>query len=111
MLRVPHTHNFKTNPPSDVGFFGLGERFEAVVFDTFSELLGGEPIPVPTKHIPKELSQTMHNLMGNQENVFKDILVKTLRGDGCQQLKDIIQHQEETSEPLGEQGYLSQSSV
>ncbi len=104
VLRVPDTHNYKTNPPSDVGFFGLGERFETVVFDTFSELLGGEMIPVPTKHIPKELSQTMHNLMGNQENVFKDILVKTQRGDGCEQLYNIIRHQEETSEPLWRAG-------
>ena len=104
VLRIPDTHNYKTNPPSDVNFFGLGEPIAAVGFDTFSELLGGEMIPVPTKHIPKELSQTMHNLMGNQENVFKDILVKTLRGDGCQQLYDIIRHQEETSEPLWRAG-------
>jgi len=104
VLRVPHTHNYKTNPPSDVGFFGLTAKFETVDFDKFSELLGSESIPVPTKNIPRELSATMQNLMGNQENKFKDILIKTQKGEGCEQLKYIVRNQETMSEPLWRAG-------
>ena len=104
VLRVPHTHNYKTNPPSDVGFFGITERFETVDFDTFSELLGSEPIPVPAKHVPRDLSATMQNLMGNQESVFKDILIKTQRGEGCEQVASIVKNQETMSEPLWRAG-------
>ena len=104
VLRVPHTHNYKTNPPSGVGFFGLAERFDTVDFDTFSELLGSEPIPVPAKHVPRDLSATMQNLMGNQESVFKDILIKTQRGEGCAQVAYIVKNQETMSEPLWRAG-------
>lgn len=104
VLRVPHTHNYKTNPPSGVGFFGPTTKFETVNFDAFSELLGSDPIPVPTSNTPMELSSTMQNLMGNQEALFKDILVKTKRGNGCAQLEYIIRNQDTMSEPLWRAG-------
>ena len=104
VLRIPHTHNHKTNPPSDVGFFGLAKRFETVDFDTFSELLGNDPIPVPTMYTPLAMNQTMQNLMGNQESVFKDILVKTQKGEGCAQILHIVKNQRDMSEPLWRAG-------
>ena len=104
VLRVPHTHNCKTNPPSDVGFFGPTEKFVTVDFDAFSELLGSEPIPVPSIYEPQEISQTMQNLMGNQESVFKDILSKTQQGSGCPQLAYIMGNQETMSEPMWRAG-------
>ena len=104
VLRVPHTHNYKTTPPAEVGFFGLTPKFETVDFDAFSELVGSELIPVPSKIVPRELSATMQNLMGNQENSFKDILIKTQKGEGCEQLKYIVQNQETMSEPLWRAG-------
>jgi hypothetical protein len=104
VLRVPHTHNHKTNPPSGVDFFGLAKRFETVDFDTFSELLGNDPIPVPTKYTPMAMNTTMQNLMGNQESVFKDILIKTHKGEGCAQILHIVKNQREMSEPLWRAG-------
>jgi hypothetical protein len=104
VLRVPHTHNHKTNPPSGVDFFGLSRRFETVDFDTFSELLGNDPIPVPTKYTPMAMNTTMQNLMGNQESVFKDILIKTHKGEGCAQILHIVKNQREMSEPLWRAG-------
>jgi len=104
VLRVPHTHNHKTNPPSNVDFFGLSRRFETVDFDTFSELLGNDPIPVPTKYTPMAMNTTMQNLMGNQESVFKDILIKTHKGEGCAQILHIVKNQREMSEPLWRAG-------
>jgi len=104
VLRVPHTHNYKTNPPSEVKFFGLTPKFHTVDFDRFAELVGDDPIPVPTKHIPRDLNQTMQNLLGNKESVFKDILVKTQRGEGCAQLGYIVKNQSEMSEPMWRAG-------
>jgi len=104
VLRVPHTHNYKTNPPSDVEFFGLTPKFETVDFDAFSELLGSDPIPVPTKYTPVAMNTTMQNLMGNQESVFRDILLKTSMGKGCAQIAYIMQNQETMSEPMWRAG-------
>ena len=104
VLRVPHTHNYKTNPPSEVTFFGLTPKFTTVDFDRFAELVGDDPIPVPAKHIPRELSSTMQNLMGNQESVFKDILVKTQKGEGCPQLAHVVKERATMDEPLWRAG-------
>ena len=105
VLRVPHTHNHKTDPPSEVKFFGSSTpKFETVDFDAFSELLGTDVIPVPTKYTPVAMSAAMQNLMGNQENVFKDILLKTAMGKGCDQLSYVLQNQETMSEPMWRAG-------
>ncbi len=48
VLRVPDTHNYKSDPPERVTFFGLEEP-RTVDYDTFSEIVGGDSIPVPTK--------------------------------------------------------------
>jgi hypothetical protein len=104
VLRVPDTHNYKTNPPSKVELFRISDNVEAVDFDAFSELLGNDPIPVPKKYEPLAPSQTMLNLMGNQEHVFKDIMMKTAKGEGCAQLKHIMVNQAELPEPLWRAG-------
>jgi hypothetical protein len=105
VLRVPHTHNYKTDPPSEVKFYGQSTpKFETVDFDAFSELLGTDVIPVPTKYTPVAMSATMQNLMGNQENVFKDILLKTSMGKGCSQIAYILKNQETMSEPMWRAG-------
>ena len=104
VLRVPHTHNYKTVPPSPVGFFGLTGKFETVDFDAFSALLGEDVIPVPTVYAPQEMSEAMKNLLGNNENVFKDILIKTQNDEGCAQIAYIVRNQESMSEPMWRAG-------
>lgn len=47
VLRVPSTHNYKCNPPAPVTFFAKAQP-SPTDFDTFAELMGGEPIPAPT---------------------------------------------------------------
>ena len=77
---------------------------DAVDFDKFSEQLGGDPIPVPNRYVPMQNNATSEALINNVENVFKDILVRTMDGNGCQQLKIIATEQEEISEPLWRAG-------
>jgi hypothetical protein len=42
--------------------------------------------------------------MGNKQNKFKDIIVKTMNGTGCEQLKTIWKDQENCSEPMWRAG-------
>jgi len=104
VLRVPETHNYKTNPPSPVDFYAVSNSAKPVDFDEFSRLLGGELIPVPNKYIAHQHSATMDALLGNREHLFKDILVKTAKGVGCPQIKYIASKQEEIDEPLWRAG-------
>jgi len=104
VLRIPFTHNYKTNPPSPVNFFGMSMP-DRVDFDQFAELLGDDPIPVPKMLAePMGSNAVMDALIGNKENEFKTILIKTQAGKGCDQLKHLITNQAETSEPLWRAG-------
>jgi len=103
VLRVPTTHNYKTTPPSRVEFLA-SDIPEALDFDKFSALLGGGMIPVPKRMLPSGASSVMNVLMGNKQNKFKDIIVKTMNGTGCEQLKTIWKDQENCSEPMWRAG-------
>jgi len=98
VLRIPKTHNHKTNPPTEVTFFGFDVP-PLVDFDEFSELLGNEPIEIPKKYVRND-----DNFVSDKESVFLDIVNKTKAGKGCGQLKNIIKNQQEISEPLWRAG-------
>ena len=102
VLRVPETHNYKSDPPYDVTYFGMTMP-DSVDIDVFAEYLGNDPIPVPRKYIPSTNS-VMDALLGNKKNVFKDIVTKTLKGAGCAQIENVITNQEDISEPLWRAG-------
>ena len=102
VLRIPNTHNYKTDPPSKVGLFG-NELTAPIDIDYFSELLGEDLVQVPQKRTPQN-NPTLDALRDNIESVFKNILVKTQKGKGCGQLKHIMINQEEVSEPLWRAG-------
>ena len=103
VLRVPGTHNYKTDPPSGVGCFGSGD-VNPISIDMFTEHLGDEAIPVLTKHVPAGSNAVMDALLGNKKNTFKDIVLKIQAGTGCNQIKNILANQEEISEPLWRAG-------
>ena len=102
VLRVPETHNYKSDPPYDVTYFGMTMP-DSVNIDVFAEYLGNDPIPVPKRYVPSSNS-VMDALLGNKKNVFKDIVTKTLKGAGCAQIENVITNQEDISEPLWRAG-------
>ena len=102
VLRVPETHNYKSDPPYDVTYFGMTMP-DSVDIDVFAEYLGNDPIPVPKRYVPSSNS-VMDALLGNKKNVFKDIVTKTLKGAGCAQIENVITNQEDISEPLWRAG-------
>ena len=105
VLRVPLTHNYKTDPPAKVTPLG-NITIKENDFDEFARLLGTEFVPVPTTpaRTNKGTNAVMDALLGNRESCFFDILKKTKAGRGCEQLKLIITDQENTSEPMWRAG-------
>ncbi len=102
VLRVPGTHNHKRGTQKPVMFFGTGE-FRDVEFDEFSRLIGAEGVNVPTK-VDNEESAFKKAMIENSENSFRVILNKTIKGEGCEQLKNIMENQQDISEPLWRAG-------
>ena len=102
VLRVPKTRNHKTNPPCPVDYFAASTP-DPIDFDKFSELVGGPVILAPTR-ASGGANAVMQTLMGNTESSFKDIIVKTMEGRGCEQLKTIWKDQENCSEPMWRAG-------
>ena len=106
ILRIPNTHNYKTDPALPVIVLGLKSEFTAVDIEDFTKLLFVDGMKPVTKalQVPLEHNSTMLALMGNQENYFKDILVRTQNGNGCDQLANILYNQKDISEPLWRAG-------
>ena len=103
VLRVPKTHNYKTDPPAEVTYFGVDVP-NPVNFDEFSELLGSDPIPIPNIYTPTEGVVSLDSILSNKESVFADIIKKIKAKKGCQQIKNILKNQQEISEPLWRAG-------
>lgn len=105
VLRVPGTRNHKSDTPAPVSVLGV-EPHLAVDFDTFSALLSNVVIPAkPKNFVPApQTSALMNALMGSREASFRTILEKTARGNGCSQLKYIIENRTSLSEPMWRAG-------
>ena len=91
VLRVPNTHNYKTDPPSEVVCMTMGEP---VNLDVFYELLGGEELTPPT-----EIVSSPEDKYAHLESSFKDVLVKSSKGNGCEQIRIALTDKDNVSEP------------
>ena len=103
VLRVPSTYNYKYDPPLPVTFLGV-EAPTTVGFEDFSALLGGDPIPVPTKYTASTTSAFQAALNENQKGSFKRLLVRTAKGTGCAQIQHIVENQKTISHDLWRSG-------
>jgi len=83
ILRIPNTKNFKSDPPKDVSLLDTDSQIYDL--NTLKELLPKAEEPV--EKVPKkELSAMTKALMGNKTTYFKNIVVKSVAGNGCQQI-------------------------
>jgi len=99
VLRIPTTHNYKTEPPTEVTFFSEHVP-EYVTLDEFAKCIGADK--VETKSLePMPNSAVMDALMGNKQFKFKDIIT---RESSCAQLVDIVVKQDGCSEPMWRAG-------
>jgi hypothetical protein len=108
VLRVPGTHNHKDEPASLVEF--VGSPTDPVEFAVFANLLGSDDddsdgiFKAPSKYVPREQDAIMQALSGSFVSRFKTIMLKTMDGKGCAQLAEVVQNQENVSEPLWRAG-------
>ncbi len=99
VLRIPTTHNHKTEPPTEVTFFSEHVP-EAVTLDEFAKVIGADLVP-KQKVDSQPANAMMEALMGNKQFKFKDIIA---RESSCAQLVDIVVNQDECSEPIWRAG-------
>ena len=103
ILRCPDTFNYKTDPPSPTAV--LTDEIHTYSFDAFKEFLGVEEINVAAdvlRSVPKGLDEETKALlkMDNYETVFDKIAVRSMEGDGCEQIKWAIENRETLPEPV-----------
>ena len=98
ILRVPNTYNLKEENPRQVRLLSPPdatynvEALKAVLPEVAPKLTGNL---VAGK---KTLSALTKALMGNQVSYFKNIMLRSLKGEGCQQLVHIYNNQHDPSQ-------------
>ncbi len=106
VLRLPGTHNRKNGDAADVEVIGTAV---AVVkpLSFYAQLLkAAKPAPVMPTTLFGNTTMTaaddplMQKLLGNRTTSFKKIVTRTLEGRGCDQLRNVIEDQAGTEEPL-----------
>ena len=97
ILRVPGTFNFKAEPlPVSVLFHDT----EPYTYEEIKNLLGASAPEEEEEFIPRRLSPLMESMMGNKVKRFKTIMLRSVNGDGCNQLLHCYNNQDSIEEPL-----------
>ena len=103
ILRCPDTFNYKTDPPSPTAV--ISDEIHTYSFEAFKEFLGIEVNVASAdvlRHIPKGLDEETKALlkMDNYETVFDKIAIRSMEGDGCEQIKWAIENRATLPEPV-----------
>lgn len=96
VLRVPGTLNFKDTPPKPVSVLSDADDIE---YEVIKGLLGVKEEafhPRPTQ----ELSELAKSLAASTITTFKKIMLRSAKGEGCNQLLYAYQNQDKITEPL-----------
>jgi hypothetical protein len=108
VLRVPLTHNHKSDPPAEVYVLNtVGvtpsalHALEALLDKYMGDATpaGGLFVPSPAR-LPTGGNALMDRLRGNKEASFRAIMLRAQKGDGCGQLVHALTNQAEIDEPL-----------
>ena len=102
VLRMPGTLNWKYDPPRSVLLRHRGGIFTVPLLTQIIDaklLASNVPVRLPSTALvipgkpPSSVMTPMAKaMMGNTDTFFKNILVKTVNGTGCEQLKHYIEH-------------------
>lgn len=106
IMRAPETFNHKSDPPKPTGF--LNEHFHQYSFDAFKDFLGNvdSTVEMVLATAKRGLDEDTKEILkvGNIESVFDIIATKSMNGEGCNQIKHIIENAETLSEPMWHSG-------
>lgn len=105
IMRCPDALNYKTNPPSPTLILNDTEEYPVYSFDEFKEFLG-EPeftfedilASVPKGGLSDDQKAMLK--MDDFECNFSDIVIKSLNGEGCAQIKYAIENAKHLPEPI-----------
>ncbi|NDG61969.1 MAG: DUF927 domain-containing protein [Planctomycetes bacterium] len=102
IMRCPNTYNYKTDPPNLT--YILDPEIYQYDFGAFKELLGEVEVLPDYKAIiadsPVGEDDSASVFKDNYEYDFSDIVVKSLEGTGCGQIKYLIENAATAAEPL-----------
>ena len=94
VLRIPGTYNFKQEEPLEVRV--LNENTPRMTYAQVKEILGApdvEPVEEKPDFIPSSMSPLMESMMQNKVKRFKTIMLKSVQGEGCNQLLHCYENQ------------------
>jgi hypothetical protein len=100
ILRIPETLNFKDpDNPLPTKVLKAGKR---VSLSAFSEKLPViDLLDIPGKKpFTRQMDPMTLALMGNYQSKFKTILIKSVNGEGCEQIANAFRNQDVLEEPL-----------
>lgn len=100
ILRIPETLNFKDpDNPLPTKVLKAGKR---VSLGAFSEKLPViDLLDIPGKKpFTRQMDPMTLALMGNYQSKFKTILIKSVNGEGCEQIANAFRNQDVLEEPL-----------
>lgn len=109
ILRVPETHNHKHGAAARVAVVGsdVPEPVRLAdlkdIFGVADGLVALAPTPFSSK-LAAEMTAMQERLSQNTTSRFKRILERTLVGDGCEQLGELVRHPERADEPMWRAG-------
>lgn len=92
VLRVPGTLNLKDKAnPQTVTV--INEQYEAQSYDYWKALLQAPEPEEERDFIPRRLSPLMESMMADRVKRFSTIMIKSAKGEGCQQLLHCYENQ------------------
>lgn len=103
VMRMPGTYNYRYDPPSFAEVISLDAP--VTPYEQMKEMLGApEPEEKPDFIPPSRMSPLMEAMLANRVKRFSTIMIKSVKGEGCQQLLNCYQNQESLEEPLWRAG-------
>jgi len=104
ILRCPGTYNHKTTPPAKAELITDIDKIYSYSFEEFKEFLGLEETPVSAvlAQVKKGLDEDTKAILklDNVESSFDKIAIRSLEGDGCEQIKYAIENAASLPEPI-----------
>lgn len=100
ILRIPETLNFK-NPDAPLATKILYQNGRVSLTKLKEVIPTIDPLDIPgSRPFIRQLDPMTMALMGNYQSKFKTILLKSLNGEGCEQIANAFRNQEVLEEPL-----------
>lgn len=107
ILRVPGTRNYKSDPPAMVEVWDGASIPDPVTLGQMTKLLGADAPklrPAANSSVLQRMSAVQEKLSKNLTSSFKRIVERTIDGDGCEQIGEMLRRPASVDEPTWRAG-------